>query len=673
MSIRAIWITGLLVASTLIASSQGVVQINHLAHGYDCELDTNRDGLADGFASYGTWGDSQASVEAAGASFAIDRRIKFSGFASQRITIARSTGSAGTLSFRIDAIRERDFFKPEVNAPLLIRFYYRIDRVQNVRFSVSVTSGQRSFQVWGPVSQPTGGWAPVTVVVPVEADANGQPYLRIRFNWELLEGPAQMEMWLDSLSALGLNTSSPNPYSGLSPIRLLSTMSPPSSWMEYLLGDLRACITSAANVYPLALVRPDILWGYYIHCQAHSQCSIFELIDYCYADRHHPEWFLTDSAGNRVVRSNNEDAYIMDLANPQLRAHAVARIQQLAESVPAPRAIFLDNALTWGQSVQYPTESSFLNARIGYVQAITQAFRQHWPNTLIILNNGGRAGRYLDGNWGTNWIDYVDGVTLENVIVSSDGRSYSYAAHYHRVPASNSSGDWYTIMRAVYAYPNKHWWLIMCPNLDDTNMVRYAIASYLMLCRENTALMLQDRGKPTSLHYRLASMRPELYVPLGRPLGDFRVEQGQIASGALFARDFQYGIALVNPHPELSFQYRTTRAYKDWDGNVIPANTLLTIGPRQGVVLYAAPEITVEITPSQTTVLPEETLTFTVRYQNNGLVDATNVKISVPLPEGLEFVSSSTGGQYQNRQITWTLSQVRAGRSGTLTFQARVQ
>ncbi|MFN3690776.1 MAG: DUF11 domain-containing protein, partial [Fimbriimonadales bacterium] len=177
--------------------------------------------------------------------------------------------------------------------------------------------------------------------------------------------------------------------------------------------------------------------------------------------------------------------------------------------------------------------------------------------------------------------------------------------------------------------------------------------------------------------------RPEVWVPLGNPRGAWRVAAGTAndASGALFARDFEYGIVLVNPtDPDPNdpsrnrvYEYVLPRSYKDWDGNILPAGTRLQIGPKKGVALYAAPEIVLSLSPQQTTALPGETVTFSVQYRNNGLVDATNVKISVPLPEGLEFISSSTGGQYLNRQITWTLPQVRVGQSGTLTFQARVQ
>ncbi|MDW8107232.1 MAG: DUF11 domain-containing protein, partial [Armatimonadota bacterium] len=233
--------------------------------------------------------------------------------------------------------------------------------------------------------------------------------------------------------------------------------------------------------------------------------------------------------------------------------------------------------------------------------------------------------------------------------------------------------SWISTLRAVNTYPNKTWILQVQCDPNDREMFRFAVASYLVVAHSNCLLAFEDRATGGAHTFRLFQTRHELFVPLGAAQGNYRVEQGNFNTGALFAREFEYGIALVNPHPELQFQYRTTRTYKDWDGNIIPANTVLTIGPRKGVVLYAAPEITMTISPQQVTALPGETVTFTIRYRNDGLADATNVRISVPLPDGMEFVSSSPGGQYLNRQVTWTLPQVRAGQSGTLTFQARVQ
>jgi uncharacterized repeat protein (TIGR01451 family) len=132
-------------------------------------------------------------------------------------------------------------------------------------------------------------------------------------------------------------------------------------------------------------------------------------------------------------------------------------------------------------------------------------------------------------------------------------------------------------------------------------------------------------------------------------------------------------ITRVNPTPDREYTYTLPRAYKNWDGEVVPQGTTLTIRPRTGVALYAAPEIVLEITPQQITALPGEIVTFQVRCRNQGLQSGTNLQVSVPLPDGVEFISASDGGQYSNRQVRWTLPRLDTGQTRTLTFQARIQ
>jgi len=104
----------------------------------------------------------------------------------------------------------------------------------------------------------------------------------------------------------------------------------------------------------------------------------------------------------------------------------------------------------------------------------------------------------------------------------------------------------------------------------------------------------------------------------------------------------------------------------------VPAGSVLTIQPRRGVVLYAAPEIVVSLSPTQITALPGETITLSVRVENRGLTDATDVQVRVPLPSGLTFVGGS-GVSFNGGQVGWTLARLRPGESATRSFQARVE
>lgn len=70
-----------------------------------------------------------------------------------------------------------------------------------------------------------------------------------------------------------------------------------------------------------------------------------------------------------------------------------------------------------------------------------------------------------------------------------------------------------------------------------------------------------------------------------------------------------------------------------------------------------------------------DVLTYTVSYANLGNESAT-VTITDVLPKGLTYVdgSASDSGSFDNRAntLTWTIEDVPAGKTGTVTFQARV-
>lgn len=660
------------------ATAQSLIALNYASGFGDCELDTDQDGFADGWSVSHSFGDQNWASIGVFPSLSVARR--FTGERSQQITINRASGVAGRVLLQTRPIKPSDslFILPPEGTPLLTRIRVQTENLAGVTVRISALSGESQYVLADSLPANTGGWQTLSRIIPLQRDANNALRLYLTVEINLQAGAASGRVWLDALEVLWLQYPAPN-RARPNMLKIAHVNAPVPNWQMLLSPPVDLLIAPIEQVLALRPYRQDAVMAIYINAfTTADQPSWRDLYGgYEYILRNHPSWFLT-SQGNPMRNPNEPDSWLLNIGLPEVRQRAVQRLDEMNQNFPLPEWLFFDNAGSWWPCDQYPTRNDILPRWTEFFQVVFSHVRQNLGRK-VIFNGGSHAGAYLDGNEGANRLQYVDGVILEHVITlfGGDPRTYRYQV-YRRNSATSPYTDasWWATLRAINTYPNKTW--VIMPMVDpnhDLNMFRYALASYFVMAHEKTYLMLEARGSENPNKYHLWLSRPEVWIPLGNPTGSWRVVAGTAtdASGALFARDFQYGVVLVNPTEQQTYSFTLPRAYKNWDGQVIPAGTRIDVGPKTGLAFYAAPEVSVTISPQQVTALPGETVTFTVLYRNDGLADATNVQISIPLPEGLVFVSGSSGAQFANGRITWTLPQVRAGASGTLTFQAQVQ
>lgn len=676
------WV-GLMLAYALIpaiALAQSTVQMDYGVYLADYEIDQDHDGIADGLSVFGTWGSREQSLEAAGATFSIDNTRRFSGQRSQRVEVNRSSGTSGTLTLRFDPIDNSvRYIQAPVGTPVLVRFRLQAENLQNLTYRVRFRTGDRWGTIVSETSQSNLGWQEYSQVIPLEADASGNIFLRLYWEIMLPTGAARATFWFDGLEVLAQPIPVPTRVRP-NPIKMASILADPEDWCEYMEAPLLMTIASYRWHYGIKRLYPSVQTLVYFHANltyAHPSSWFRDLFDYYDVDANHPDWFLLDSNGNRIqdVRQPEQNPFYIDPGHPQAQERAVQRLQLLVRDRGLiPDWIYFDGWNARITSQQYPTWESILPAWLSLAQRLSPTVRSTLGAKMMV-NSASQIGLYVDGNIGTQWIELIDGVLHEGawIIYSSTQQQYVYRAYRsNRTPTSFKDSSWVTVLRAVQAYPNKYWVLLVQCDPNNAEMFRYAVASYLIVQHDRCVLAFDDRPNDGAHTFRTFNLRQELFVPLGNATGNYRIEQGTLNEGALFARDYQYGIVLVNPTENRTFTYRTTQTYKNWDGQVVPANTELTLAPRRGIVLYAAPEVVLNITPQQVTALPGETVTFTVRFENRGLADATNLELSVPLADGLQFVGGN-GVTFQNGQVKWSVSRLRPGESGTRTFTARVQ
>lgn len=682
MTLRAVGaVLGMSVLS-LAGLCQTFINLNYAAGFGDCDIDMNQDGVADGWAVWHAWG-SQPPREV-GVIPSISTSQRFSGFGSQQIVFNRTSGSAGRIGFVYTIMNNnqdrRPVILPPEGAPLLFRVRIQTQDLQGVTPRLSIGMGDRPIVVASSIPNNTGGWQTFSTIVPLQRASNGDLLVYLAVEFDLQAGAVSGRAWIDAVECLWTQFPAPQRVRP-NPLQIAHYIAHVSHWTSFLSPPPDFVTMSLDTVLALQAHLPNIAAGQYFAAASTTSSSptTFDLYGgYEWVLQNHPSWFLRDSTGQPLRNPAYPYLYLIDIGLPEVRQRAINRLQTISQTFPLPEWIFLDEVGGWWPCVQYPTMDSVFPAWTGYLQTVCPYVR-NGLRRKVMINLGSWAGNFVDNNPGVQWLSLVDAVMLEHVVVLYSRTAPNYRYQPYRYASRNlyrTDHSWWATLRAVTENPNTKWLLVIMWNGTDTAMLRYILASYFIFQHANTYLMIEDRGRHSGGDtYQLWVSRPEVWVPLGRATGSWRVVAGTVAdtSGALFARDYEHGIVLVNPTENQTYSYRVPRTYKNWDGAVVTEGTVLQIGPKTGVVLYAAPEITLTITPQNITALPGETVTLTVQYRNQGLSDATNVTITVPLPEGMVFVSSSSGGQYQNGRVTWTLPLVRAGASGTLTFQARVQ
>jgi uncharacterized repeat protein (TIGR01451 family) len=229
-------------------------------------------------------------------------------------------------------------------------------------------------------------------------------------------------------------------------------------------------------------------------------------------------------------------------------------------------------------------------------------------------------------------------------------------------------------IRLATEYPDRL--CILIPTLwtnapDSRQKLRFAIAGCLIVQHDNTFVQIDPRHEQEQ--YPDGYYPPELFVPLGLPQGNFQILNGDIIVGGLFVREYQNGVVVWNPRHDVDYTYTVPRDYYDWDRNLVRAGTQVQVPRHTGLVFYAAPEITVTLSPTQANVLPGQTVEFMVRYRNTGTAAGTDVRISVPLPDGMTLVGSNPPARLEGRQLVWTIPSVPVNGEGTLRFTVRVE
>ena len=166
---------------------------------------------------------------------------------------------------------------------------------------------------------------------------------------------------------------------------------------------------------------------------------------------------------------------------------------------------------------------------------------------------------------------------------------------------------------------------------------------------------------------------PPGVVLTGNTAGDITVEAIFTTVSAGGSATVTYDVAIPNPLASGITQL-VNQALIDSDQLPgFPSDDPSTPSPDDPTVvpIDAAPDIAVTKTNGVSSVVPGETLTYTITIQNTGNQDAVNVTLSDVIPPGTGFVSASDGGAETppgGGIVVWPLFNLPAGASVTRTL-----
>lgn len=681
---RALWWAALLGLFSSV-SAQQEAQIDFFAGGGGLETDYNKDGRVDFVSDF-----VEAGVEWTHITRSLDTQVKYRGSASQRIQLQRSSGAAGRYVI-FASVDFNAYLKPEVGEPLLVRVAIRAQNFRNATYQVYVSTGSRRVVLLSPSSQMTTGWQVLSGIVPVELDASGQPQFSLQVEISAGEGAAEGTLWIDEMQAISARTVMRNNTLPNGLRIAYSYLYRNQDGYRYLqdvpIGIVLGGTTNAGVIlrkhYPNALFAPYAYFSSTLPPAFYRYNA--DLYNYDDVEQNHPDWFLLGPDGQRIALDGH---YYVDIGRQDLRERAWQSLRDFMDRCGRPPYVVLDNVDMrvgpghFAAPPNYPTNDLWVQAVVGWFEYVGSRLRNEFGTTFI-PNAAWAPAFWLRGRDGSQdapgvaTLPYMGGFLIEHAFTHARGTTgLTTIMNYG---TTGNFGNWraWTLrdqIRLASEYPDKV--VILIPTLwlgqpDTPQKLRFAVAGCLIVQHDNTYVQIDPRHQQEQ--YPAGFYPPELLVPLGRWTENFRILNGNIISGGLFVRNYENGIVVWNPCHDRDFTFTVPRDLYDWDRNLIRAGTVVQIPRQTGHVFYSAPEITVEISPQSVQVLPGQTVQFTVTYRNRGTAAGTNVRIAVPLPQGMTLVGSDPQARLENGQVVWAVLNVPVGGTGTLRFTVRVE
>lgn len=301
-------------------------------------------------------------------------------------------------------------------------------------------------------------------------------------------------------------------------------------------------------------------------------------VSYAEADAEHPEWFLLDEGGERFAASGYPSNWAARVADP---SYQDAWADGVLEEVEAHGwdGVFIDDANPTLRHHHDPEDvEDGYDSDAEYGAAVESALAEIGPrirsaDALAVANICCEATN--PGTWRA-WLPHLSGAMDETFVKFGDGDPSleTYVWDW-------GEGGWRTHLGLVeeaerqgrYFLANSH------STTDDARAMRYGLAT-LLLASEGRASFMHgaDYGEETWFpEYELAQR-------LGEPTGSY-----EELPGGVFRRDFERGVALVNPTDPEASPPQEVELGGTYSGSGLTDVGAVTLEGKTGLVLQRTP------------------------------------------------------------------------------------
>lgn len=249
--------------------------------------------------------------------------------------------------------------------------------------------------------------------------------------------------------------------------------------------------------------------------------------DFCNISKYHPDWFLKDKYGNRIVNDDG-DFYLMDPGNANWRKYFLTRVKEMQTQF-GWKGVFLDNVEASldkrkqldAMPVRYPTHLSYQNAIYGFLYYMyTQYFRPTgrpllaniiefnsvdvWYRYLSVLNGA------MDECWSVDW-------SLRQLVAPTE-----WERQMEMAAKTQSMGKF-----AILVAQGEEW--------NDQRQL-FAYASYLLISNKQATFRYTD-----TYSYDESWWYSTYSIPLGKPITNRNKYNG------VWVRKYAFATVSVNP------------------------------------------------------------------------------------------------------------------------------